>query len=118
MLKYAIESKNEDILIFHALPKGKAKFQWYVSENICEQGVPIEGEIYESYTLSADNIKENNYLGRYLHCEYLSTKSNHYQETEYVQLEMSIDSMINNGLIFDNISKFDKQGNIVKRTCP
>lgn len=116
MLMYAIKSKkNNDVLIFHALPNGMAKFQWYISESIYDQGIPIYGQIYESYTISAEIIKENNYVGKYLHCEYLTKESNHYQTTNYVQLGLSIDSMINNGNIFDDISEFNEQGNIVEK---
>ncbi|MBU3173354.1 hypothetical protein [Clostridium estertheticum] len=114
MLKYAIKHKNNDVLIFHALPNVMTKFQWYISENVFEQGVPIDGQIYESYSLSAEIIKENTYVGKYLYCEYLATESNQYQKTEYIQLGLSIDSMINNGTIFDDISKFSEQGDIVK----
>ncbi|AUM93806.1 TPA: hypothetical protein LA742_001145 [Clostridium botulinum] len=116
MIKYAIKSKdNNDVLIFHALPNGMAKFQWYISESIREQGVPINGQIYESYPLLSKMIKENNYAGKYLHCEYLTAESSHYQKTEYIQLDLSIDNMISNGTIFDDISEFNEQGNIAKK---
>ncbi|KIS21641.1 hypothetical protein [Clostridium botulinum] len=115
MIKYAIKSKNNnDILIFHALPNKMAKFQWYISESIHEQGVPIDGQIYESYALLLEMIKENNYVGKYLYCEYLRTESNHYQKTEYIKLDLSIDSMIND-TIFDDICEFNEQGNIAKK---
>ncbi|APQ78768.1 MULTISPECIES: hypothetical protein [Clostridium] len=66
MIKYAIKSKdNNDVLIFHALPNGMAKFQWYISESI--------------------------------------------------RLDLSIDNMISNGTIFDDISEFNEQGNIAKK---
>lgn len=115
MLKYAIKSKdNNDVLIFHALPNTITKFQWYISKNIYEQGLPIDNQIYESYTLTTQTIKENNFIDKYIHCEYLSIKSNNYEKTEYVQLDLSIDSMVKHGTIFDDISIFNKQGNIVK----
>lgn len=115
MEKYAIKSKkskDNDILILHALPNEMAKFQWYISENICEQGILIDGQVYESYTISAEKIKENNYEGKYIHCEYLKTKLDNYEKTEYTLLDYSIDNMIKNGTIFNDISEFDEEGNI------
>lgn len=114
MKKYGIKSKdNNDILIFHALPNETAKFQWYISENINEKGRPINGQIYESYTLSTEVIKRKNFVGKYLYCEYLVQGLNQYEKTEYIKLDLNIDSMVNSGVIFDDISKFDEQGNIV-----
>lgn len=116
MLKYAIKSKdsNKDILIFHALPDEMTKFQWYISENICEQGDPIDGQIYESYTLSIEMVKYMNYDGKYICCMYLETESKYNQHTEYIQLGLSIDSMVQSGVNFDNISRFNEQGEIVE----
>ncbi|WP_283690475.1 hypothetical protein [Clostridium perfringens] len=113
MEKYGIKSKdNNDILIFHALPNETTKFQWYISENINEKGKPIDEQIYESYTLSTEVIKRKNFVGKYLYCEYLTPGLNQYEKTEYIKLGLTIDSMINEGVIFDDISKFDEQGNI------
>ena len=65
MKKYGIKSKdNNDILIFHALPNETTKFQWYISENINEKGQPIDGQIYESYTLSTEVIKRKSFEGK------------------------------------------------------
>lgn len=114
MEKYGIKSKdNNDILIFHALPNEITKFQWYISENIYDKGKPIDGQIYELYTLSTEVIKRKNFVGKYLYCEYLIPGLNQYQKTEYIRLDLSIDSMVNDGVVFDDISKFDEQGNIV-----
>ena len=115
MKKYGIKSKdNNDILIFHALPNEVTKFQWYISENIHENGKPINEQIYESYTLSTEVIKRKNFVGKYLYCEYLIPELNKYQKTEYIKLGLSVESMINDGVVFDDIFKFDEQGDLVK----
>lgn len=50
MEKFGIKTKdNNDILIFHALPHVTTKFQWYIAENIDEEGQHIDKQIYESY---------------------------------------------------------------------
>lgn len=117
MIKYAIKTKEEnDILIFHALPNEITKFQWYISEAINESGNIIEGETCESYVVSTKRIKEKNYCGKYLYCEYLNNKLNVYEKTEYILLEASVDIMINKGVIFDDISEFDEKGYIVNVT--
>jgi predicted DNA-binding protein len=114
MIKYAINSKEKnDILIFHALPNEITKFQWYISEKINERGNAIEGQTCESYVISTEIIKEKNYYGKYLYCEYLNNKLNVYEKTEYIPLEVSLDSMINKGVIFDDISEFDEKGYII-----
>lgn len=114
MKKYGIKSKdNNDILIFHALPNEVTKFQWYISENIHENGKPINEQIYESYTLSTEVIKRKNFVGKYLYCEYLIQGLNQYEKTEYIKLDLNIDSMVDSGVIFDDISKFDEDGNII-----
>ena len=114
MIKYAIKSKNDnDILIFHALPNEITAFQWYIAKKVNECGNVIEGQIYESYTLSAEIIREMNYDGKYLYCEYLNKQLNSYEKTEYIQLGLSIDLMINNGVIFNDITEFDENGYIV-----
>lgn len=114
MEKYGIKSKdNNDILIFHALPNETTKFQWYISENIHEKGQPINQQTYESYILSIEVIKRKKFIGKYLYCEYLIAWLNQYQKTEYIKLGLSIDSMVDDGVVFDDISKFDEQGNIV-----
>ncbi|WP_260457812.1 hypothetical protein [Clostridium sp. K04] len=92
------------------------KFQWYISETINESGNIIEGETCESYVVSTKRIKEKNYCGKYLYCEYLNNKLNVYEKTEYILLEASVDIMINKGVIFDDISEFDEKGYIVNVT--
>ncbi|EGT0000205.1 hypothetical protein I9Y31_002498 [Clostridium perfringens] len=115
MKKFGIKTKdNNDILIFHALPHVTTKFQWYIAENIDEEGQPIDKQIYESYTLSTEVIKRKNFVGKYLYCEYLIHGLNQYQKTEYIRLDLSVESMINAGVVFDDIFKFDEQGNLVK----
>ncbi|WP_040414540.1 hypothetical protein [Clostridium thermobutyricum] len=114
MKKYGVKSKNNnDIFIFHALPKKITKFQWYISEKSNEIGKVIEGEIYESITLSTKLIAEKMYDGKYLYCKYLDKNKNSYEKTEYIKLDLTVDSMVNEGIIFDDISEFDEQGNIV-----
>ncbi|HDO9489717.1 TPA: hypothetical protein P5P23_003723 [Clostridioides difficile] len=114
MKKYGIKSKdNNDILIFHALPNKTTKFQWYISENINDKGEPIDEQIYESYTLSTEVIKSKKFIGKYLYCEYLIPGLNQYQKTECIKLDLSIENMVNEGVLFDYILKFDEQGSIV-----
>ncbi|MDU6482985.1 MAG: hypothetical protein E6538_13395 [Paeniclostridium sordellii] len=117
MDKYAIKCKdNNDILIFHALPNKITNFQWYISESIHEKGRAIDGQTYESYTLSIEKIKENNFIGKYLYCEYLMPESNQYQKTEYIKLGLSIDNMVNEGVIFDDISEFNEHEDLMQKT--
>lgn len=114
MKKYGIKSKDKnDILIFHALPNKTTKFQWYISENINDKGQPIDEQIYESYTLSTEVIKSKKFIDKYLYCEYLIPGLNQYQKTECIKLGLSIDNMINEGVLFDYILKFYEQGSIV-----
>ena len=114
MIKYAINTKKDNVLlIFHALPNKQTKFQWYISEKINERGNAIEGEIYESFGLSTKMIKENKYDGKYLYCEYFNEQLSVYEKTEYIYLGVSIDVMIDNGVIFYDISECDEKGNIV-----
>ena len=115
MIKYGIKSKNNnDVLIFHALPNEITISQWYITESSDSNGSLIEGQKYESITLTAEIIKEKNYEGKYLYCEYLALGSSLLLKTECVKIGSNIDEMLNDGTIFDNISKFDEQGNIVK----
>lgn len=115
MEKFGIKTKdNNDILIFHALPHVTTKFQWYIAENIDEEGQPIDKQIYESYQLSIEIIKRKKFVGKYLYCEYLIPELNKYQKTEYIRLGLSVESMINAGVVFDDIFKFDEQGYLVK----
>lgn len=117
MDKYGIKSKdNNDILIFHALPNETTNFQWYISESIYEKGRAIDGQTYESYTLSMEKIKENNFIGKYIYCEYLIPGSSQYQKTEYIKLGLSIDNMVNEGIVFDDISGFNTQGDLMQKT--
>lgn len=79
MVNFAIKSKDKnDIFIFHALalPNETTKFQWYISNNKNGKGYPIDEQVYESYTLSSKKIKENNFVDKYLYCEYLDSESN------------------------------------------
>lgn len=95
MEKFGIKTKdNNDILIFHALPHVTTKFQWYIAENIDEEGQPIDKQIYESYLLSIEIIKRKKFVGKYLYCEYLIPELNKYQKTEYIKLGLSVESMI------------------------
>lgn len=53
------------------------------------------------------------YNDKYLYCKYLDKNKNSYEKTEYIKLDLTVDSMVNEGIIFDDISEFDEQGNIV-----
>ena len=48
-----------------------------------------------------------------MYCEYLIPGLNQYQKTECIKLDLSIENMVNEGVLFDYILKFDEQGSIV-----
>lgn len=62
MEKYIILEKDGTfIIIVHACPNARGKFQWYLTEepnNNSEKKHILNGAIYESITISSNIIKE------------------------------------------------------------
>ncbi|MEH7609538.1 hypothetical protein V7313_26320, partial [Priestia megaterium] len=68
MIKYAIrlhKNNRDAVLIFHAAPDSEehplSKFQWYMTEHKNVVGQPLEDELYESYIINTQRIKEEGY---------------------------------------------------------
>ncbi|CAI8920536.1 hypothetical protein [Priestia megaterium] len=122
MIKYAIRLHNNDrdaFLILHAAPSSEGhplcKFQWYITKDKNLAGQPIEDEQYESYTIKTQRIKEEGYEGLYLYCKFTYIDTNQENKTEFIQLFSDVNKIIDSGTIFDDISKFDEKGNIIKQ---
>jgi len=122
MIKYAIRLHNNNrdaSLIFHASPDSEghppSKFQWYITEDKNLEGKPIEDELYASYITHTKLIKEEGYEGLYLYCEFTYIDTNQENKTEFIQLFSDVNKIIDSGTIFDDISKFDEKGNIIKQ---
>lgn len=128
MIKYAIKShynhKKGD-LIFHAVPLEHKNehippsyddytWQWFISIEKDVEGTPIDEQIYESYITSTERIEEEKLDGLYLYAEYLNKHTQESKRTEFVQLSMDLDNMINLNTAFDELSIYDKHGNIVE----
>ncbi|MCK1999807.1 hypothetical protein MZM54_00235 [[Brevibacterium] frigoritolerans] len=117
IVKYVVKiNGSNSIFIFHALPFKQQEittFQWYIAKNINEQGEPIKKQEFESYTISGEQIMTNGYNGKYLYCGYINKKTGEYAKTEYIKLHSNVNEMILEGVIFDDISETDIQGNII-----
>lgn len=120
MIKYAIRLHDNNVdafLILHAAPSAEeqplCKFQWYITEDENLVGKPIEDELYESYTIKTQRIKEEGYEGLYLYCKFTNVKTNKENKTEFIQLFSDVNKIIDSGTVFDDISKFDEKGNII-----
>lgn len=99
------------VIIIHACPNAVGRFQWYlVDDPNSEKESNIDGQIYESITISSDTIC-NEYQDKWLccKCEVLDDK---YIEG-CVYLTNNFIEMIKNNQ-FDEINFFDKDGNIRK----
>ncbi|MBU8756727.1 hypothetical protein KM927_24940 [Priestia megaterium] len=115
MIKYAIrlqKNKRDAVLIFHAAPDSKRHFQWYITEHKNVVGQPIEDELYESYIINTQRIKEEGYEGLYLYCKFTYLEANKENTTEFIKLSSDINKIIESGTVFDEISAFDENGQI------
>ena len=118
MIKFVIKKLNGDAMfIFHALPDlpdeifAKTKCQWYITEN--KKPIPIKNATMGSYFFSAEQIELDGYTGKYLYCEYTNTTTNETIQTEHVKLYYDVNKMIKAGVVFDAISHFDENGDII-----
>lgn len=115
MKNFAIESHDGQNChyIFHATPDNpNCTWQWYIAESKDDNGTPIEGERYESLVLTDECITQCNYNDQYLYCEYKNLITGTIKKTEPVLLNTNVDEMIKNGVAFDNIDRYDKNGMI------
>jgi hypothetical protein len=105
-----LNENNEFHLIIHAFPDSeKGVFQWYLTDNPnSEHAEMIVDEIYESIALSSEKIK-NNYNKKWIYC-HCKTEDSSYNEGCVLLSDNFIDMIRNND--FDDISFYDKQGNI------
>ncbi|MEH7291217.1 hypothetical protein COK90_20835 [Priestia megaterium] len=120
MIKYAIRLHNNNrdaSLIFHAAPDSEghplSKFQWYLTEDKNLVGQPIEYALYESYITHTKRIKEEGYEGLYLYCKFTYIETNKENKTEFIKLFSDVNKIIDSGIVFDEISKYDENGQII-----
>lgn len=115
MRKIIIEHTKGDFFItIHAAPNMFGKFQWYwMNEPNEVSGNDIKGQVYESITLSKENIKKN-YMNKWLacHCE---VDGECYNEG-CVYLTGDFIEMIRSNL-FDEVSFIGDDGNIRDDVC-
>ncbi|MEB2268496.1 hypothetical protein LAV77_27380 [Priestia megaterium] len=115
MIKYAIrlhKNNRDAVLIFHAAPDSEGYFQWYITEHKNVVGQPIEDELYESYIINTQRIKEEGYEGLYLYCKFTYLEANKENTTEFIKLSSDITKIIESGTVFDEISTFNENGQI------
>lgn len=70
MVSYITYSKTKElfIIVVHACPEAKGEFQWYlVDDPNREKEKVLTGQIYESITITSQQIQES-YKGKYLCC--------------------------------------------------
>ncbi|MFE4047005.1 hypothetical protein [Priestia sp. YIM B13490] len=119
MIKYAIRfhNNNHDAhLIFHAAPSSEGhplcKYQWYLTEDKNLVGKPIEDEQYESYIIRTERVKQEGHEGLYLYCKFTYIDTNKENKTEFIKLFSDVNKIIDSGTVFDEISKYDENGEI------
>ena len=107
-----ITSKNSDsdfYLVCHTACNKQGKFQWFLKDDPnSEHEVYLENEVYESFSITSNWIKENaesKWLG--CHCK---IRDNEYTEM-ICYLSSDILTMLRNNT-FAMISTFDSQGNL------
>ncbi|MEB9857291.1 hypothetical protein P4K23_28695 [Bacillus cereus] len=119
MKKYAIKlhnNENDAHFIFHATPSlTNYTWQWYLTNDKGNVGETIEGQRYESFTITTDLIRERGYEGLYLYCEYTNNKTKQKSKTEFIQLHADINKIIDSGTVFDNLSTYDENGMISQK---
>ncbi|RBP59322.1 hypothetical protein DES36_11947 [Alkalibaculum bacchi] len=117
MIKFAIKLYNNDKdahFIFHATPDLiHYTWQWYLTDDKENIGEPLEGQQYESFVTTTDLIKERGYEGLYLYCEYMDNNTKRKSKTEFIRLHADINKVIDSGIVFDDISTYDKNGMIL-----
>lgn len=99
------------IVIIHACPNAIGKFQWYlVDEPNDENEYILDGQIYESITISSTDIS-NKYQNKWLCCKCKIEDDNYIEGCVYLSNDFC--KMINTNQ-FDVINFFGKDGNIRK----
>jgi len=117
MIKYAIRLYNNEKdahLIFHSTPdQTHYIWQWYITDDKDSIGKVIEGEDMQSFITTTDLIKENNYDGLFLYCSYRNRNTQEQFKTELIPLYADVNKIIESGTVFDDISTYDKTGEII-----
>ena len=123
MKKHVIRlyKNNHDAhLIFHATPTMPElnpydlfEHQWYITKDKNTAGFPIEGERFEMYATMTELIKEKEYDGLYLYCKRIDKKTSVEKNTEFIRLYSDVNKILDSGTVFDDISAYDKNGNIL-----
>lgn len=102
-----VNNDNDFCIILHACPNAIGKFQWYwMDEPNNEIKKNIEGEVYESITISSQQIKEK-YINKWLAC-HCDVSDETYEEGCVYLTDNVIDMIRENQ--FDNISFYDEKG--------
>ncbi|MEC1050928.1 hypothetical protein P9B97_02375 [Bacillus paralicheniformis] len=119
MIKYAIRLHNNSQdahLIFHATPDlTHYNWQWYLTEDKKHEGKPIKGEFYQSYGTTTDLIKKFGEEGKYIYCKYIDRNTHQEYKSELIRLYSDINKIINSGTLFDDISEYDENGDIINK---
>lgn len=111
MENYIVYSKTKDefFIIAHACPGKTGEFQWYLVDDPNETKEEVlEGQIYESITLSNTKIKKL-YEGKWLCCR-CKVDGDVYDEGCLYLTDSFLDMILENQ--FDNVAFFDKNGMI------
>ena len=110
MEKYIIlGADGKFVIIIHACPNSKGRFQWYLVENPnSEKEYILDNQIYESITISSDNIS-NMYQDKWLCCKCEVENDSYIEGSVYLSSNFPEIISINQ---FDVINFFGKDGNI------
>lgn len=110
MEKYIISGADgKFVVIVHAYPNTIGKFQWYlVDEPNSKKEYILDGQIYESITISSDNIS-NKYQNKWLCCKCEVEDDNYIEGCVYLSNDFLKIISVNQ---FDVINFFGKDGNI------
>jgi len=97
------------VVIVHACPNAIGKFQWYlIDDPNSEKEFLLDGQIYESITISSDNIS-NEYQNKWLCCKCEVEDDNYIEGCFYLSNDFLEIISVNQ---FDVINFFGKDGNI------
>ena len=117
MIKYAIRLyKNESHahFIFHSTPSQTGYiWQWYITKDTNEEGRPLVTQKYQSFGTTTDLIQKKGLEGLYLYCKYIDRETKQEFQTEYIRLYSDIDRMIEEGVVFDDVSHYNEHGMII-----
>jgi hypothetical protein len=110
MFTQVIKEKNKCIYILHALPNVNTSFQWLIEDDVTHEVTPIEGQTYESITLTSNIIIKRGCNGKYLYC---NCKDVEQYKTQKVKLYSDFETALQNNA-FDTVESFDENGMIKK----